>query len=183
MLSDKCVKHSNSSECVTNCRREGHLTGQVTRNQSVCPFEYLCSCIPCPMVNQTACDMSCAENGSVPINRLDETGCQVCRCQCKRIECALACHGYQYEIINNTSGCPDCNCSCPTVDCDTPCEGAGLGIVINDTNDCPKCYGCINVQRQGSIFSLDFLRVDNYVFNSSSVGDQPYGVGVLITLC
>ena len=162
----------SNNECPNKCRSEGYLAGSLSRDPDVCPFQYLCTCIPCPAVNKTACSLSCSQAGKISLIGFNKViGCNTCECQCKSLNCMKVCKDHHFETINNTYGCLDCKCLCPDIDCDVPCGGKGLGALKNDTFGCVICNGCRSIENEGEpfLYFLNLILIFPNINNVNSV--------------
>lgn len=70
--------------CKTQCKVAGRTGGKLVTDGDVCPFQYFCECI-CPH-----CVEKCAAEGKVHVNKsVDIFGCNICNCQCEKINCVM----------------------------------------------------------------------------------------------
>ena len=128
----------DSLQCDTKCRKAGSIS-DLHLDYSVCPFQHFCNCI-CPDVS--TCENDCAQQGKIPVFGVNnKANCDICECQCQRVNCTEECMGHAFEERSNRFNCTECKCIC--TDCDLSCNGTGLGIKgAVDKSGCAPCIGC-----------------------------------------
>ena len=144
----KWCLNSNNTRCLSQCISDGYTDGKIKVDKYVCPFQYFCKCT-CP--SQT-CEKKCALEGKIHVHKgVDIFECDICNCQCRKINCLKTCNRSNFLQVRNTYGCSECKCVCPSVDCDSKCNGTGLAIIKLNQEGCVVCDSCRYQETRGML--------------------------------